>query len=83
MGNSENNWIHSGHLIKYEPGFVARKSVRIFSRKGINNYNSVSPARAFRHTNMNSLTSATNNYLVEEQAKIEKLKSFTGVGESI
>jgi hypothetical protein len=83
MGTAENNWVLSGHLIKYEPGFVARKSKREFLTKAINANHSSSPARAFRHSHMNSLSSATNTYLASEPAKVETIKSFTGVGDSI
>ena len=47
MGSNESHWIASGHLIKYEPGFVTRSSSKTFSEKGLNYYNSVPLTRAF------------------------------------
>jgi hypothetical protein len=83
MGSAEPHWIASGHLIKFEPGFVTRASSKTFSQKGLNHYNQVSPTKAFSAARLKTLTSSQSNYIKGEQTKREFLKSYTGFGETI
>jgi hypothetical protein len=83
MDTSENNWVTSGHLIKYEPGFRHRSSSKLLTQKGINHNNSVSPTRAFSIEKLKKLTSSSSNYIKGEQTKRENLKSHTGLGDTI
>lgn len=83
IGSSDNHWVVSGHLTKFEPGFVARRSTKTFSSKGINVYNAVDPGRAFKNSDVRSIANSTSSYITGEQAKIERMKSFSGKGESL
>jgi len=83
MDTSENNWVTSGHLIKYEPGFTQRSSSRLLNRKGINYDNSVSPTRAFSMDKLKKLPTSSSNYIKGEQTKRENFKYHTGLGDTI
>ena len=80
MGTKEPNWVISGHLIKYEPGFITRSTEKNLRSTGIN-YNQLAPATvAFNNIKIRTLSASKSRYVKDEQTKQESIKSYTGQG---